>query len=98
MLSGLGDTEAKRTAAPSEGGLSLALTFKPVKNVADQVPASAWLKGDTDSTAYHLATINCANCHQLGSERVRRLKGTLNGMTEDKKAGAWSGWSSICAT
>ena len=87
----IGWTEAKRTAAPSEGGLSLALTFKPVKNVADQVPASAWLKGDTDSTAYHLATINCANCHQLGSERVRRFASTLNGMTEDKKAGAWSG-------
>ena len=47
--------------------------MKKIANTAGQVPPSAWLQGDTSSLAYHMSTLHCSNCHQLGAERVRKF-------------------------
>lgn len=86
----IGWTEINRVHGAGESGPSLHFTLTPVKDVADQVPASAWLGGDSDSTAYHVLTINCSNCHQIGAQRVRRFAAKLDGMAEKNRMESWS--------
>ncbi|MFO7552489.1 MAG: hypothetical protein R6W80_13860 [Haliea sp.] len=74
---------------PGENGVALRVTLQAVDNVADQVPSSAWLQGDPDSTAYHMTTLQCSNCHQLGSERVRKFSAKLAALPAEQRSEAW---------
>ena len=71
------DRKLKKTSA----GLEVEIRMERVANVADQVPASAWLQGDPNSMAYQMATTQCSNCHQLGAARVRAFSAKLAGPT-----------------
>jgi streptogramin lyase len=69
--------------------LRLAVTMAPIRNVARQVPASAWLQGDPDDLGYQMANLHCANCHQLGAERVRNFSHGLGYRSGPDRAEAW---------
>ena len=53
----------------------------PEVNVADQVPASAWLEEILDSNAYQMTMVQCSNCHQLGADRMKKLSMKLRART-----------------
>jgi len=85
----IGWKERSRKMEKSDQGVSLAITMGRVANVADQVPASAWLKGDPSSQAYQMTTLQCSNCHQLGSWRVRRFSASLADRPVGDRSDAW---------
>ncbi len=70
-------------------GEDLRVTLRSIGNVAEQVPSSAWLQGDPNSTAYHMTTLQCSNCHQLGAERVRKFSAKLASITAEQRSEAW---------
>ncbi len=69
--------------------IQVAVTMKPIDNTAHQVPASAWLGGDTESLGYRMANLHCANCHQLGAQRVRDFATKLLDHSAPDRAEAW---------
>jgi streptogramin lyase len=85
----IGWKETDRTIASEKDRLSVNLVMEPVANVADQVPGSAWLRGDPDSMAYHMSTLVCSHCHQLGSQRVRSFSSKLASIPVGERAESW---------
>ena len=85
----IGWREFKRTQSKTKDGLALEVNMKRDANVADQVPPSAWLRGDPDSQAYQMTTLQCSNCHQLGSTRVRNFSKTLANQPIGDRSEAW---------
>ncbi len=87
----IGWKEVKRavTRNQSGDGFTVKVTMHKVANVADQVPASAWLGGDPNSTPYQMAMVQCSNCHQLGAERMRRLAMNMKGKDFQQRSEAW---------
>ncbi len=85
----IGWREVDRTVRRTASGRHVDITMRRTANVATQVPASAWLKGDPGSMAYQMTTLQCSNCHQLGAERVRRFSSTLADQPIGDKAEAW---------
>lgn len=85
----IGWDETGRSVKKTAEGLSAAVEMRPIENVAQQVPASAWLQGDPDSMAYHMSTLHCSNCHQLGSPRVREFSSRLADVPVEDRAEAW---------
>jgi streptogramin lyase len=77
----IGWKEIGRKVTKTANGVTIEVKMHSVDNVADQVPASAWLKGDPNSVAYQMTTLHCSNCHQLGSYRVRNFSNKLAGQT-----------------
>lgn len=65
------------------------VTMRRHANVADQVPPSAWLRGDPDSQAFQMATLQCSNCHQLGAKRVRDFSAKLVDQPIGDRSEAW---------
>ena len=59
----IGWRENKRKMSKSGDGLVIQLEMRRDANVADQVPPSAWLRGDPNSQAYQMTTLQCSNCH-----------------------------------
>ncbi|MDP9064274.1 MAG: hypothetical protein M3O06_00245, partial [Pseudomonadota bacterium] len=87
----IGYKEMKRQVAGAANGegLALSVTMHKQSNVADQVPASAWLGGDSESTPYQMTMVQCSNCHQLGADRMRRLAEKLKGKPMSERTEAW---------
>lgn len=87
----IGWKEVKRevTRNAAGAGFHVKLTLRKQANVADQVPASAWLGGDPSSMAYQMTMVQCSNCHQLGAERMRRLAAGLKGKDFSQRTEAW---------
>ena len=85
----IGWKESARTLEPAASGQTLALVMKKIANTADQVPPSAWMQGDTGSLAYHMSTLHCSNCHQLGAERVRKFAAKMKDLPVERRTEAW---------
>lgn len=78
-------------SAASEEGASVALRLTPTDNVADQVPASAWLgRFPLDDRGSRFVAGQCAGCHQFPSRQVRRFAGSLAGLTASEKQARWA--------
>ena len=67
----------------------LKLTLQPLTNVADQVPASAWIPGKPGDRDFHILINECAGCHQLGAARVKRFAQSLAGQPVETRTAAW---------
>ncbi len=85
----IGWKEIERFIDSNARGASIRLRMEAIENVAEQLPASAWLGGDPESMAYHMSTLHCSNCHQLGSPRVRAFSGRLAALPVEARAEAW---------
>ena len=87
----IGWQETKRTVTSSKvgNGFIVNVTLHKVENVADQVPASAWMGGDSESMPYQMTMVQCSNCHQLGADRMRRLAAKMKGMPVSQRTEAW---------
>lgn len=85
----IGWREAHREERKSEGNIELDFTLRRDANVADQVPPSAWLRGDPDSQAYQMTTLQCSNCHQVGATRVRNFARTLAALPVGDRTEKW---------
>ena len=87
----IGWKEIKRvvTRDPAGAGFVVKVTMRKEANVADQVPASAWLGGDPNSAAYQMTMVQCSNCHQLGADRMRKLSMKLKGKDFSARSEAW---------
>jgi len=85
----IGWRQASVDIAPAQGSVVISAVLQVVDNVADQVPSSVWLQGDPDSTAYHMTTLQCSNCHQLGAERVRNFSAKLAALPAEIRSDAW---------
>ena len=85
----IGWQEQTRSLHVNGNSVVLDVIVEPVDNVAQQVPASAWLRGGRDDLAYRMTTLHCSNCHQLGAERVRRFATRLADVPVSDRADAW---------
>ena len=85
----IGWEEASRTQSASAGTVSLALTMQRLANVAEQVPASAWIPGKPGDRSFHILINECAGCHQLGAERVKQFARSLAGQPLATRQAAW---------
>lgn len=90
----IGWKETGRAVATTPGGqtVTVNVTMERIANVAAQVPASAWLKGDPSSEGYRMTTLQCSNCHQLGAYMVRRFAASLD---HRSLAGRIAGWKGV---
>ncbi len=70
-------------------GLSLHIRMRSIDDVADQVPASAWLAGNPDDLGYQMTNLHCSNCHQLGARRVREFSKRLSSTGHEMRTEAW---------
>lgn len=88
----IGFEETSRKAALSSDGkdLNLKITVKGIKNVAHQVPASAWIPGKPGDRPFHILINECAGCHQLGAQRVKDLAVTLDGLPFEDRVNTWA--------
>ncbi len=85
----IGWQEGSRKLEATAAGATLSVVMKRIGNTAEQVPPSAWLQGDTDSLAYHMSTLHCSNCHQLGAERVRKFAAKMKDLPVERRTEAW---------
>jgi virginiamycin B lyase len=85
----IGWRELDRKVTRTSAGLDYRIRMQRIPNVAEQVPASAWLKGDPDSVAYQMTTTQCSNCHQLGAARVRAFSAKLADQPVGDRAEHW---------
>lgn len=85
----IGWKEVDRRVRKTTDGVTAEFTMQRVANVASQVPASAWLKGDPSSMAYQMTTLQCSNCHQLGAQRVRTFSSKLADQPVGDRSEAW---------
>ena len=85
----IGWEEAAREQRVTADGVDVALTLKRKENVADQVPASAWIPGTPGDRDFHILINECAGCHQLGAARVKRFASGLDGQPLVTRRAAW---------
>lgn len=85
----IGWQESARELTRQAGVMQLKLTLTPITNVADQVPASAWIPGKPGERDFHILINECAGCHQLGAARVKRFASSLAGQTLETRTAAW---------
>ena len=86
----IGWEEGARTRERTAGGLRLAFTMRRQENVADQVPASAWIPGTPGDRRFHILINECAGCHQLGAARVKRFASGLDAQPLPVRKVAWA--------
>jgi streptogramin lyase len=85
----IGWSQVNVEVSSEDGDVAINAVLHAIDNVAEQVPSSAWLQGDPDSTAYHMTTLQCSNCHQLGAERVRNFSAKLAAQPAENRSDAW---------
>ena len=83
------ESERSVEAAPDE--FVVRLSMRPLANVAQQVPSSAWIPGKPGERNFHTAVHECSNCHQLGAERVKRFATALASANLEARTLAWEG-------
>ena len=70
---------------------TVGIRLVPVDNVAEQVPASAWLyKFPLDDRGSRFVAGQCAGCHQFPTRQVRRFATTLAGLEPAEKQQHWA--------
>lgn len=78
------------TAAVAAGSERPQLLLKSVSDIANSVPASAWLAGMPAVSEKAITITSCTSCHQFPSPRVREyatmIEGVSNGPEGDQKA------------
>ncbi len=85
----IGWQESAREVTQLAGITQLKLTMTTLTNVADQVPASAWIPGTPGDRDFHILINECAGCHQLGAARVKRFAQSLAGQPLATRTAAW---------
>ncbi|MFP6681556.1 MAG: carboxypeptidase-like regulatory domain-containing protein, partial [Gammaproteobacteria bacterium] len=85
----IGWEEVERKVTVNGDSVEYALTLVPKSNVADQVPSSAWIPGEPGDRKYHILINECAGCHQLGAERVKRFARNLDDQPLAVKEATW---------
>jgi streptogramin lyase len=85
----IGWQEETRTVSEQGDTVNLELTMATLANVADQVPGSAWIPGQPGDRAHHILINECAGCHQLGAERVKRFAKNLIDQPLGARVAAW---------
>jgi virginiamycin B lyase len=85
----IGWKESGRDMKRAREDVDVQIRLRRVANVADQVPASAWLRGDPSSQGYQMATLQCSNCHQLGAHRVRAFSAKMADQPIGDRATNW---------
>lgn len=77
-------------AAPGEP-LTVNLRMADTANVADQVPASAWMATfPVDERGSRFVAGQCAGCHQFPTRQVQRFASSLKGLDEDARREQWA--------
>jgi len=68
--------------------------MQAIKNVAHQVPASAWLSRGPAGVERNRTLLACSQCHQLPNERVRKFATNLAGLNEKQREQSWRAMTS----
>jgi streptogramin lyase len=78
--------ETATLEADKAGKIALTAT----KNIAANVPPSAWLpRTGADDLARADTVLQCSSCHQFPSEKVRHYSMMLDGKSTEEKQAAW---------
>lgn len=85
----IGWQEAERSSAQNGDTAQVKLTMRPLANVAEQVPASAWIPGQPDDRDFHILINECAGCHQLGAARVKKFAHSMAGQKLEARTAGW---------
>ncbi len=85
----IGWKEVTKNILPAKNGYTVSITLRKIENVADQVPASAWLGGDHDSLPYQMTMVQCSNCHQLGADRMKKVAMNMAGQSTSERTEGW---------
>lgn len=83
------EEDARKLTADKNGNVILDAILRTKRNVADQVPASAWFPGKAGDRDLHITINECAGCHQLAAARVKTFASSLDGLSVADKAEAW---------
>ena len=86
----IGWEEIERNFSVADKGIEYDFILGKKENVADQVPSSAWIPGTPGDRKYHILINECAGCHQLGAERVKRFAESLSPLDNKAKELAWA--------
>lgn len=73
----------------ADGAAKVDFVLQTVNDVADQVPASAWLGRLPDSPERQRTVVLCTQCHQMPSPRVKRFAATLADQPPAQRVDAW---------
>nr|ART36541.1 C743 [uncultured bacterium] len=84
--------EVQEWGTPTAGQpLTVTLRLAATDNVADQVPASAWMaKFPLDDRGARFVAGQCAGCHQLPSRQVQRFATSLAGLGQAERQERWT--------
>lgn len=84
--------EVQEWGMPTAGQpLTVTLRLAATDNVADQVPASAWMaKFPLDDRGARFVAGQCAGCHQLPSRQVQRFATNLAGLGLGERQERWT--------
>ncbi|MEM7468805.1 MAG: SMP-30/gluconolactonase/LRE family protein [Pseudomonadota bacterium] len=85
----IGWEEISREVEEDTDGKTVNVKFRKIDNVAHQVPSSAWIPGEPGERRYHILINECAGCHQLGAERVKRFAKALHEQPLAAREAAW---------
>jgi len=84
--------DAQEWGNPAAGQpLTVTLRLAAIDNVADQVPASAWMsKFPLDDRGARFVAGQCAGCHQFPSRQVQRFATSLAGLGQAERQERWT--------
>ncbi|MCG2634498.1 MAG: carboxypeptidase regulatory-like domain-containing protein [Gammaproteobacteria bacterium] len=63
--------------------------MQSTRNVAHQVPASAWLAKSPAGTERNRTLLACSQCHQMPNARVQDFAASLDGLNEKQREQSW---------
>lgn len=72
--------------------------LRPIQNVAEQVPYSAWLEPTANSIDKARTIVVCTACHTLGELPIKRFAASLAGLSEANRIDAWRGMVALMRT
>ena len=89
QVSPAGGAVQVKSVAPS-GSFETRLYLDPVADIAQQVPASAWLAQAPPGDAKNITLTSCSSCHQVPSPKMReyaaKIEAVRGGPDGDRKA------------
>ena len=87
----LGYETVRQSGSPAAGASGADFTLKPTDNVAQQVPASAWLQDLPDTQARYRTVLLCGACHQFPLDVQRATGQSFQNLTLEEREKAWHG-------
>lgn len=90
MLEKFGKSKSFKKNKGNLADLNIPLTA--VVNIADQVPASAWLAQIPESPEKHETQVHCIGCHQLPAEKVKTFSENIEVATNANKGKIHDKW------